>query len=210
VKQIFIAVIISILGILTVKTVSAQVEEAEQLALDIEKLAQMKSILSEMYKGYQILTTGYNAVKSLAEGNFNLHQTFLSGLLAVSPLVKNYVRVADIISSQATLINEYKTALKNFSGSGSFTVDELNYFSTVYGNLIDRSVDNLDELIMILTDNQLRMNDAERISAIDHLYAEMKDKVSFLRDFNSKAGMIALQRQKSANDIGVLQSLIGK
>lgn len=188
----------------------AQAEEAAQLALDIEKLAQMKSILTEMYTGYKILTTGYNAVKSLAEGNFNLHQTFLNGLLAVSPLVKNYAKVADIITAQATLISEYKSALHNFSGSGTFSADELNYFTTVYSNLVDHSLDNIDELVMILTDNQLRMNDAERLSAIDHLYDEMNNKVSFLRSFNSKAGILAVQRQKMKQDIGNLQNLFGK
>jgi hypothetical protein len=189
---------------------AAQVQQLEQLALDVEKLAQMKSILTEMYTGYKILTTGYDQVKSLAEGNFNLHNAFLNSLLAVSPNVKSYVRVADIISAQLTLISQYKSALSAFNGSGAFSVDELNYMSQVYGNLVDRSIDNLDELAMILTDNQLRMSDAERLSAIDHIYSDMQGKVNFLSQFNNQAGMLANQRQAKQQEYGTLQNLFGQ
>jgi DNA repair ATPase RecN len=188
----------------------AQAQELEQLALDIEKLAQMKSILTEMYKGYQILTDGYNTVKSLAEGNFNLHSAYLNGLLQVSPAVKNYVRVADIISSQSTLVSEYKNALKTFTANGQFSASEVNYLSTVYSNLLNKSFDNLDELAMVLTDNELRANDAERLTSIDHIYADIQDKLSFLRMFNGRAAVLSAQRQQKLHDINNLQSLIGQ
>jgi len=188
---------------------NAQAEELEQLALDTEKLAQMKSILSEMYKGYQILTNGYNAIKSLAEGNFNLHSTYLTGLLQVSPAVKNYVRVADIIAAQSTLVTEYKSALSAFKKSGAFNFSELSYISSVYENLFTKSLDNLDELVMVLTDDQLRANDAERLAAIDRIYNDVQDKLSFIRSFNGKTGMLASQRQRQLQENNTLSRLIG-
>ncbi|GGA92934.1 TerB family tellurite resistance protein [Puia dinghuensis] len=202
-----------LVGILTMAIPSrshAQLQELEQLALDIAKLAQMKSILSEMYKGYEILTGGYNTIKSLAEGNFNLHATYLNNLLLVSPTVKNYVRVADIIACQASLVSEYKNAFKTFTNSGQFSTTELNYLSTVYTNLFNKSLDNLDALAMILTDDQLRASDAERLTTIDHIYADMQDKLTFLRVFNGKAAAIGTQRQQKVHDINNLQSLIGQ
>ena len=51
-----------------------QAQELEELALDIEKLAQFKQILSDMKKGYTILSGGYNTIKNLSQGNFNLHK----------------------------------------------------------------------------------------------------------------------------------------
>jgi flagellar biosynthesis/type III secretory pathway chaperone len=209
-KRLPLLLLIGILVIAAPTRSHAQVQELEQLALDIEKLAQMKSILTEMYKGYQILTGGYNTIKSLAEGNFNLHAAYLNGLLQVSPAVKNYVRVADIIASQATLITEYKSALKTFAGSGQFSAAELNYLTGVYSNLFNKSLDNLDELVMVLTDSQLRANDAERLNTIDHIYDDMQDKLSFLRMFNGHAGILAAQRQHDLQDINNLKSLIGQ
>lgn len=187
----------------------AQVAQLEQLALDIAKLAQFKSILSDMYKGYQILSGGYNTVKDLAHGSFNIHQAFLNGLLAVSPAVKNYVRIADIISTQAALISEYKTALSQMKGTGTLSAGELNYIAGVYGNLFDRSLDNLDELVTILTDGQLRMSDAERFAAIDGIDADMHSKLSFQRDFLGQTSILVAQRQQALQETQRLQALYG-
>lgn len=189
---------------------SAQVQELEQLALDIEKLAQMKSILTDMYKGYQILSSGYNTVKGLAQGNFSLHSTFLNALLTVNPSVKNYVRVADIISDQITLVAEYKTAFSNFTASGLLGPTELSYISNVYSNLFDHSVDNITELAAVITDGQLRMSDAERLSTIDQLYTDTHGQLTFLRNFNNQAGILVSQRQKTQQDINSIQNLYGQ
>ncbi|HXB45258.1 MAG TPA: hypothetical protein VNV85_14430, partial [Puia sp.] len=46
--------------------IKAQSYELERLILDIQKLAQLKNILSDLYKGYEILNTGYNTIKSIS------------------------------------------------------------------------------------------------------------------------------------------------
>lgn len=201
---------ILLIALFPVRKATAQVQELEQLALDIQKLAEMKSILKEMYAGYQILTGGYNTVKSLAQGNFNLHNTFLTGLMTVSPTVRNYVRVADIISAQAAIVSEYKSALHTFQSYGTFSVDELNYLATVYDNLFTQSTNNLAQLVTLLTDNQLRMSDAERLSAIDRIYSDMQSKLTFLKAFDSNAGLLQGQRLKNQQETNTLKSLFGQ
>jgi DNA repair ATPase RecN len=180
---------------------NAQAQALEQLSLDITKLAQFKQILSDMKTGYQILTDGYNAVKDISEGNFNLHKDFLDALLAISPAVKNYVKVANIISNQLTLVSEYKTAYSRITSSGQFNPDEITYVMTVYNNLITASVSNLEHLITILTAGSLRMSDAERLRAIDQLDEDMTGKLTFLRHFNNNAVMLGLQRAREQNDL---------
>jgi DNA repair ATPase RecN len=180
---------------------NAQAQALEQLSLDITKLAQFKQILSDMKTGYQILTDGYNAVKDISEGNFNLHKVFLDALLAVSPAVKNYIKVVNIINNQLTLVSEYKTAYSRITSSGQFNPDEITYVMSVYNSLITASVSNLEHLITILTAGSLRMNDAERLRAIDQLDEGMTGKLTFLRHFNNNAVMLGLQRAREQNDL---------
>ncbi len=187
----------------------AQLQELEQLILDIKKLSQFKSILSDMYKGYEILTNGYNAIRDISQGNFNMHKLFLDGLLTVSPEVKKYERIAEIISGEQTLISQYKASLIQFKNMNIFSSTEITYIESVYSNLVDRSLKNLDELLMVITDSQLRMNDAERINAIDHINADMQDKLEFLRNFNDKTGLMATQRQKELQETSTIKSLYG-
>ncbi|AYL99293.1 TerB family tellurite resistance protein [Mucilaginibacter celer] len=190
-------------------TIKAQEQEMQQLLLDIEKLTQMKSILSDMKTGYQIYQQGYGTISALSKGNFDLHSLYLSGLLAVSPAVRNYGRVAEILLMQSRLVSEYKEKSGLFRKSGSFSISELNYMGTVYARLVSETLNDLEELTNIVTAGKLRMSDAERIRGIDRIYSASSDKLGFLRSFNDQGIILSLQRTKEAGDTRSLKQLYG-
>lgn len=194
-KCVYVIVMVLLAASLPVR-VNAQAAELAQLALNIQKLAQFKEILEQMYKGYKVLTEGYNKVKDVANGNYKLHQAFLDGLYLVSPEVRKYQRIPDIINYQLDILNEYKAALRHFKASGTFSERNLAYLESVYANLFQRSLSNLEELTLVITSNQLRMSDEERLSAIDRIYVDMKQKRTFLRQFNEEAKLLYLQKKK--------------
>lgn len=185
----------------------AQSQELQQLMLNIEKLSQFRGILKDMKKGYEILTKGYNTVKDLTQGNFSLHEAFLDALLQVSPTVRNYKKVGDIIAMQSKLIQEQGAAYSRFQGSGNFNSEELSYLARVYDKLIDQSLGNLDELTVVITAGQARMTDNERLESIDRIYDDLQDKLLFLRDFNSSTAVLSFQRTKEHHDVEALQGL---
>ncbi|BAV04440.1 hypothetical protein SAMN05421788_110175 [Filimonas lacunae] len=185
----------------------AQSQELQQLILNVEKWHQLKEILNTMYKGYTILTNGYKTIKDLAEGNFNLHDLFLSTLLKVSPTVAKYHKIVNIISNQQKIIAEYKSAYSSFSLSGVFTDGELDHISNIYNNILDKTAKNFDELLLIITAGQLRMNDAERIAAIDRIDGDVKEKLDFLYAFDKKTLILQQQQQQAIKDIQTLQQL---
>ncbi len=88
--------------------------------LNIEKLNQLRKILKELKAGYEILFKGYSTIKDLSEGNFKLHEAFLDGLLQVSPAVKNYARVKDIVQAQLAIIKEAARRSSGFLLLASF------------------------------------------------------------------------------------------
>lgn len=79
--------------------------------------------------------------------------------------------------------------------------------SEVYGNLFNRSLQNLDELTLVLTGSKLRMSDDERLSAIDRIYREMQDKLSFLRTFNGRTKLLEQQRTKAQQNAAEMKKL---
>jgi DNA repair ATPase RecN len=207
-KRIFVLLLV-LAGLASRFSVSAQSDELQQLALNIEKLAQFKQILSDLKKGYQIVSNGYNTIKNISEGNFNLHKTFLDALMQVNPIVKNYKRIADIINYQILLVKEYKTAFNRFKKDNNFNSQEMEYLERVYDNLFKQSLKNLDDLASVLTANKLRMSDDERLKAIDNIFTEMQDKVMFLRHFNNNTTILALQRAKERNDAATIRNIYG-
>ncbi|MDF3076896.1 MAG: hypothetical protein K0S09_785 [Sphingobacteriaceae bacterium] len=188
-------------------TAKAQSVEVQQLLLNYEKLTQLKNILTDMKKGYEIVSKGYTAIKNISEGNFNLHNAFISGLLAVNPAIKNYKRVPDIINHQKNIVKEYRQAFNQFKNSGTFSSSEIDYLGNVYTNLFNQSLQNLDELATVITASKLSMSDDERLEAIDRIFADTEDKLQFLRDFNRKTNILVIQRTREKQDIATSKKL---
>lgn len=178
-----------------------QSQEVQQLLLNVEKLAQFKKILNNMYTGYKIIYKGYTTIKSISEGNFDLHRNFLDDLLQVSPAVRKYKRISDIASYQLRIAKEYKSAFNRFKQDKHFSTDEIEYLGNVYNNLFQQSLKCLDELAMVITAGKLRMSDDERLQAIDRIYNEVIDQFSFLQEFNNSTAVLAIQREKDMMDI---------
>ena len=188
---------------------NAQSFEIQQLILDFEKLMQLKDIYSDLVKGYEILSEGYQAVSDISKGNFDLHQLFLDGLLKANPIVQKYEKVADIINCELRIISEYGTAYDRFKADKNFSPDEIIYIGKVYNNLIDQSIKGLSDLTSVLTDNVMRASDDERLSEIDRLDSEMQDRLSFLRYFNNNTTILALQRAREQNDVNTIKNIYG-
>ena len=187
----------------------AQSYEIQQLLLDCEKLTQLKDIYSNMVKGYDILSDGYQAVKDISEGNFDLHQVFLDQLLKASPVVRKYYKIAEIINFQMQIVSEYGAAYKRFKADNSFSVDEILYIGKVYDNLVNESLEGLGDLTTVLTDGALRASDDERLQQIDELDKDMRERLVFLRYFNNKTSILSLQRTKEKNDANTMGGAYG-
>ena len=187
-------VILLILG--PVRLSFAQSTEVQQLLLNVEKLSQLKNILEDMKKGYTVLSNGYNAVMNISQGNFSLHEVFLDGLMLINPEIKKYRKVADIVSDQKRILSEYKNAFDRFKASGNFSAQEIAYLGRVYQQILDLSLDNLDELATVITASKLRMSDQERLAAIDRIFDKVQDKLMFLRSFNSQGLLLSSQRDR--------------
>jgi|ERR1017187_6489435 len=199
--------LVTIVLLISFSKTFSQAQELEQLTLDLEKLTQFKQILTDLEKGYGILSGGYNTIKDISQGNFNLHKDFLDGLLAISPAVAKYTKIADIISMQLQLVKEYKSYYSRFKNDSHFTLNEIEYIGKVYTNLFNESLKNLDALLNVITAGKLRMSDDERLHSIDGIYLDMQDKLVFLRNFNNSTSILSIQKQKEQDDIDVMRNL---
>jgi len=184
-----------------IKGAAAQSYEAKQLLLDWSKLEQMKGILKDVREGYEIVSKGYSTIRDISQGNFNLHEAFLDGLWLVSPTVRKYWKIPEIINDQLQIVKEYKSAFNHYKQCGLLNGDEIIYLAQVYNNLFSQSLKGLDDLTMLITANQLCMSDDERLSAIDKVYSAMQDKLQFLRSFNNQTSILLLQRNKEQSEI---------
>lgn len=187
----------------------AQSQEAIQLTLNYEKLQQLEKILDNMYKGYKIISKGYNTIKNIAEGNFKLHEVFLDGLYQVNPVVRNYKRIPYIIQYQQFIMKEGRRAFDRFKNDPNLTVREVKYLANVYDYLLKQSLRNLDELLNIVTASRMRMSDEERLKSIDRIFEDMENQVVFVKHFSNSTQALLVQRAQNQRNIDVTRKLHG-
>ena len=181
----------------------------KQLLLDVQKLQDMKAILQEMKKGYEILDKGYTEIRNIAKGRFDLHKAFLDRLFAVSPSVRNYHRISAILDAENNLVQEYTRGRRRAYANGLFTGQEREYFERIYSTLYKHSLQSLDELTMVVTDGELRMSDAQRLRSIDRVYTEINGQLRAIRQLNQETAVQAAQRQHEKDELNFLKLLYG-
>ena len=206
-----VAVLLSVALCLTAAPVRSQSvgQLLEQLALDVQKLSELKTILQDMYDGYEVVDKGYTSVRDIVRSNFDLHKAFLDGLLAVSPSVRQYYRVVAIIDMDRSLVTGYQSDERVWTASGVFSPGELQYIHQLYASMSGRAGKYLDRLAMILTEDELRMSDAQRMQSIDGIYADVKNDLEGLRRYNDGLRVLVVQREKEMKNINLLKTMYG-
>lgn len=206
----FIRRIRVLFAILLCAAVMAHPESAE--AQDIitpmlEQIAKLELCLKEAQQGYAIVQKGLTTIGQIKQGDFDLHSLFFSSLMTVSPEVKGYAKVADILAMQIQIVLGCKTTLQQYSSTGAFNADELKYLTDVYANLSTLTVQDIDELTGLITDGNWQMTDDERLSRIDQLYEKVTQKYLFLRSFSNRVLAEAQIRNQNKNSLQTLSKL---
>jgi len=157
----------------------------------LEQLAALKLYSGYLKKGYEISKSGLSFIKNASKGEFNLHDQFFSSLKTVSPEVLRSGTVVEILERQIFLrriIQGIDARIKSFPVQG-------DYLARVKNNLQQSCLDDLEELLLVLTSGKLEMGDEERLARIDKINMAMEEKEAFAQSFLHE--LIALERNKS-------------
>jgi hypothetical protein len=167
----------------------------------LQQIAALQIYISYLQKGYSIAKNGLTEISDFKNGEFNLHSDYFSSLKNVNPKIKNYARVADIISFQIKIVHTYHQAYQHAQESSAFNTDEIAYLFRVFGRLLDDCTAIIDELITLTTSGKLEMKDDERLQRIDALYKDMQNKYTFTKTFSNEVIELAAERLKEKNDV---------
>lgn len=181
-----------------------------QIEYLVNQIAAYKVYADYLQKGYSIVKDGTRLIGDIKEGDFNLHNGYFVSLKAVNPAIKNYSRVAAILSEQAALLQQFRGLIKFSVESGQFSASEQKYIAALNSNLSVECLKDLSDLEIIVTSGELEMKDDERLAFIDRIYADTKDKVIFAGSLCGQAAGLALSRTRAANESFVLRKLYGE
>lgn len=198
--------VLFILLVLITNHVYAQKPKHKRL---IEQIAALQVYIGYAQQGYTIANKGLTTVRNIKNGDFNLHRDFISSFSKVNPKIKSYTKIADIIALQIRIIKETKECLRGVKDAKQFSRAEIDHCSMVFENVFNSSLENIEQLLAIISDGELQMKDDERLKRIAALYADMQDKYAFSSSYSEEMAVLTVQRMQHRADIQLSKRLNG-
>ena len=137
------------------------------------------------------------------------YANYFDELWRIKAALAYYQRVKDIIEKQLQLVNEYKGAWALFKQDKNFTADEMDYMQEVSNGIMDESIQNLDQLSLVINAFVTQMSDAKRMEIINEVDHNLDENLTDMREFNNQNKMTSLQRASEKGDIETVKKLYG-
>jgi hypothetical protein len=138
-----------------------------------------------------------------------LYQNYFDELRNVKTAIAYYYRIREVTAKQLQLVDAYKHALALFKQDSHFTPKEVNYMISVYSGIIDESIKNMDQILLVVSSFSTQMDDAKRIQIINAAANAIDENYNDLIQFNQQNISLSVQRSKDLSEINQVKSLYG-
>ena len=139
----------------------------------------------------------------------DLYSEYYQELSLVKQIIADYDKVKTIIQLQSKIVSEYKSAYARFQQDKNFSSSEITYMYNVYSGIIDASLKNLDQALLVVNDFVTQMSDGSRMNIIDGAAKGMQKNYNDLKQFNNQNIQLSLQRAYENNNLGTVKQLYG-
>ena len=139
----------------------------------------------------------------------NLYSEYYDELWKIKSSIAYYKRIKDLTQKQIAIVDEYKWAWNLFRQDKHFNADELSHMEKVYSGILDESIKNLDQILMVISSFKTQMSDAERLEVINRAADQMDDNYNDLKQFNTGNITLSIQRAASLDETAQLKEIYG-
>lgn len=187
----------------------SQGQELEQLKLNLEKLAQLKLMLAQSKRGYEVMAKGYDAMRDAAKGNFLQHQQYLDQLLTVAPSVRSNPALRRLAHNVAQVANVFEDWRRKVEPLGLLSATDWSGIQRRYELIKAAAASVEDQAAILLTPGALRMSDGERMGAIISFAEKSEGHLRVLQTLIDEETLIAAGKAQQRNDAATLRKLYG-
>jgi len=138
-----------------------------------------------------------------------LYSGYYDELWKIKSVIAYYQRIKDLTMKQVALVAEYKRAWNLIRQDTHFSPEELSEIQRVYSGILSASVQNLDQLLLVVNPGKTQMTDEQRLELINNAGNHLDENYSDLQRFNTQNQILSLQRSKELGDAKTTQLLYG-
>ncbi len=139
----------------------------------------------------------------------DLYQKYFNELQTVKSAISGFQRVKDISQKQARIVSEYKKVWTVIQQDRHFTISEKEYMAKVYAGILATTVENLDQMSLLVRSFTLQMSEGERLALINETANKVDQNYQDLIAFNLSNGQLSLKRAANTKELLQIQNLYG-
>jgi hypothetical protein len=141
------------------------------------------------------------------EKHRKLYQDYYEELWKVKNTIAMYQRVRQVMDKQVRIVDEYRRCWNIVQNDDHFTKSELEYMYKVYSGIMEESVKNLDQILIVINSFKTQMSDGKRLEIIEEAADQIDQNYFDLKDFNTQNMLLSINRAKDASEIEVVKKL---
>jgi hypothetical protein len=138
-----------------------------------------------------------------------MYQKFYDELWQIRSTLATYHRISTIINRQKQIVQQYSFTWHMIQQDKHFTQSEIDYMFRVYTGMINESVDNLEQILLVINSFKTQMSDARRLAIINQAGDRIDDNYYDLIEFNNENIALSLNRSKDDDEVTAVKKLYG-
>lgn len=138
-----------------------------------------------------------------------LYKQYYDDLWKVKNTIATYKRIHFIVQRQKQIVEQYQFTWKMINQDKHFSKSEIDYMYHVYTGILDESVYNLDQLLLVINSFRSQMSDAKRLEIINNTSERVEQNYADLQQFNNQNVQLSLNRAKDQHEIESIKKLYG-
>ena len=150
-----------------------------------------------------------NEIAEWTERQRQLYKKYYDELWKVRNTLATYKRIKQILERQQQIIEEYRFTWRMINQDKHFTRSEIDYMYRVYSGILNESVYNLDQILLVINSFQTQMTDGKRLEVINRAGDNIEQNYADLKQFNNQNIQLSMNRAKDEHEIEAVKKLYG-
>jgi hypothetical protein len=148
-------------------------------------------------------------IAGVSQQQKDLFDHYYQELWTVKSVIAEYGEIRNITLKQAALVKAYQSAWNLSRQDAHFTPGELQHMSAVYTGILQESMKDLDQLMVLINSFKTQLTDGQRMEAVGRISNHIDQNYNDLKQFNNENILLSLERTKDQQDIQTTKSLYG-
>ncbi|HRJ29774.1 MAG TPA: conjugal transfer protein TraI [Cyclobacteriaceae bacterium] len=150
-----------------------------------------------------------NEIAEWTERQRQLYKKYYDELWKVRNTIAAYKRIKQILERQEQIIEEYRFTWRMINQDKHFSREEIDYMYRVYTGILNESVYNLDQILLVINSFKTQMTDAKRLEIINKAGDQIEQNYADLKQFNNQNIQLSMNRAKDEHEVLVVKKLYG-